>query len=410
MQDSNYSEKRELLFMETKGISKLDLKRRNRKQILLAIRQAGMLARVDIAAQLSLTRAAVTIITNQMITQNILEDLNSPIENRSEPKKKGRKKTMIRINPTYRYVLGAVVNELNVSIGLADINNQPVGNRFFPVTNDSTPEEIISFIVKSCRELMQEHDLTQKQILGLGIGIVPMRWEQLRADVQGNSVTFEKLCYMLEMELSMPVLAESAISLYALAGVDYTDSTTANQVLLYSGQKYHSAAILHNELIGGFGRDTSSIDRIIVNPDGAPCEGLPNGTVHAELTRSALLAKASAIAGETMTIEALNEAYDANDPRFTELMEDIISMIARIVYNLCTSTEVRCATLQCFQLAKTAHIVLQKKLDELTAGQEPIQLRFSSIDGTESYRAGSALAIEKLFFEQGGMLPGETNI
>ena len=65
--------------METKGISKLDLKRRNRKQILLAIRQAGMLARVDIAAQLSLTRAAVTIITTHMIAQNILEDLSTPL-------------------------------------------------------------------------------------------------------------------------------------------------------------------------------------------------------------------------------------------------------------------------------------------------------------------------------------------
>ena len=97
--------------METKGISKLDLKRRNRKQILLAIRQAGMLARVDIAAQLSLTRAAVTIITNQMITQNILEDMNGPLpEDLSAPKKKGRKKTMIRINPTFKYVLGAAIN------------------------------------------------------------------------------------------------------------------------------------------------------------------------------------------------------------------------------------------------------------------------------------------------------------
>ena len=79
--------------MDTKGISKLDLKRRNRKQILLAIRQAGMLARVDIAAQLSLTRAAVTIITNQMIAQNILEDMNSPAaELPNEPKKKAEKR------------------------------------------------------------------------------------------------------------------------------------------------------------------------------------------------------------------------------------------------------------------------------------------------------------------------------
>ena len=76
--------------METKGISKLDLKRRNRKQILLAIRREGMLARVDIAAQLSLTRAAVTIITNQMINQNILEDMNGPLPVKPEEPPKYR--------------------------------------------------------------------------------------------------------------------------------------------------------------------------------------------------------------------------------------------------------------------------------------------------------------------------------
>lgn len=394
--------------METKGISKLDLKRRNRKQILLAIRQAGTLARVDIAAQLSLTRAAVTIITNQMISQLILEDLNSPAENQNEPKKKGRKKTMIRINPTFRYVLGAVVNERNVSIGLSDLNNQPVGHRFLILESDTTPEEIISFIVKSAQELMKERDLTSKQILGLGVGIVPMRWEQLRAEIKDGAVSFDKLCYMLEMELSMPVLAESAISLYALAGIDYTDPSTSNQLLLYSGQKYHSAAVRQNELIGGFGRDTSTVDRLIIKPDGLPCDGLPNGTVHAELTRNALLAKASAIAGKRMTMDDLIEAYESNDPKYAELWAESIDTLARLIYNLCTTTDVTCATLQCFYILKTARDAVQAKLDELTAGQQQIKTRFSSIDGEEAYRAGCALAIEKLFFEQGGMLPGET--
>ena len=49
------------------GISKLDLKRRNRMQILKVVREQGPIPRVDISAILGITRAAVTIITNEMI-------------------------------------------------------------------------------------------------------------------------------------------------------------------------------------------------------------------------------------------------------------------------------------------------------------------------------------------------------
>lgn len=63
------------------GISKLDLKRRNRMQILRVVREQGPISRVDISTALQITRAAVTIITNEMISQHILEEIGEePVE------------------------------------------------------------------------------------------------------------------------------------------------------------------------------------------------------------------------------------------------------------------------------------------------------------------------------------------
>ena len=42
--------------MEYQGISKLDLKRRNRMQILKVIKECGPISRVDIASALEITR------------------------------------------------------------------------------------------------------------------------------------------------------------------------------------------------------------------------------------------------------------------------------------------------------------------------------------------------------------------
>ena len=63
--------------MEQHGISKLDLKRRNRMQVLKILKQRGPTSRIDIAGTLELTRAAVTIITNEMIEQGIIQEIDT---------------------------------------------------------------------------------------------------------------------------------------------------------------------------------------------------------------------------------------------------------------------------------------------------------------------------------------------
>lgn len=395
--------------METKGISKLDLKRRNRKQILLAIRKAGMLARVDIAAQLSLTRAAVTIITNQMITQNILEDMNGPLpEDQNAPKKKGRKKTMIRINPTFKYVLGAAINENDISVGLANLANEPIDRKYQEISEDTAPDEIISFIVSSCRELMKKHSLNTKQMLGLGIGVIPARWEQLRGELKGPIITFEKLVYLLEMELSIPVLADSAINLYALANIDYTNPESANQLMLYSGDAYHSVAVIGQELLGGFLADSDSVSHMIVKVGGTPAEGYPDGSVYAEITRPAMLRKASALKGRKMTADDINAAYAEGDQQIVDLVNQYLDQFCFLMYNSTTGHHVRRVVLHGFKFSDQIYQLLCDKLAVL-GNNRPVVLTSSRIDGENSFLAGSALTIERQFYEMGGMLPGEAN-
>ena len=394
--------------METKGISKLDLKRRNRKQILLAIRQAGMLARVDIAAQLSLTRAAVTIITNQMITQNILEDMNGPLpEDQNAPKKKGRKKTMIRINPTFKYVLGAAINEHDISVGLANLANEPIDHKYLEIGEKTEPDEIISFIVTSCRELMKKHSLSTKQMLGLGIGVIPARWEQLRGELKGPVITFDKLVYLLEMELSIPVLADTAINLYALANIDYTNPESANQLLLYSGQAYNSVPVVGQELLGGFLADSDSVSHMIAEVGGTPCEGYPDGSVYAELTRPAMIRKASALKGKQLTVSDINEAYAAGDKDIVKLVNKYIDQFCLLLYNATTGHHVRRVVMHGFKFSEQIFQLICAKLDVLGSNR-PVKLTYSRIDGENSFLAGSALTIERQFYEMGGMLPGET--
>ena len=96
--------------MEQHGISKLDLKRRNRMQVLKILKQRGPTSRIDIAGTLELTRAAVTIITNEMIEQGIIAEIGE-YKHTTEKAPRGRKKILIDINHHYKFALGVVIEE-----------------------------------------------------------------------------------------------------------------------------------------------------------------------------------------------------------------------------------------------------------------------------------------------------------
>ena len=74
------------------GISKRDLKRINRMQVLRTIWEAGPISRVDLSQQLQITRASITQITNAMIAEGLLMEIGeAPYQNQQDSKlPKGR--------------------------------------------------------------------------------------------------------------------------------------------------------------------------------------------------------------------------------------------------------------------------------------------------------------------------------
>ena len=400
--------------MDTKGISKLDLKRRNRRQILIAIRESGTLARVDIASRLSLTRAAVTIITNQMISQNILEEFNSAKEDPSLPKKKGRKKTLIRINPDYKFVLGAVISEDYVSIGLCNLGGEVLDKIFQPLTENTQQQEIVSFIVQSCKEIMsKKSSLSQKQILGLGVGIVPQRWEQMRAEEDENGVNFPNLSYLLEMELSVPVQCGSAVGLFGIANTDFKQQNPGNQLLIYSGRVYHTAVIISNTLSPEFNKDSRAINRYIIAPGGIAAKGYPDGSVFAELTKPSIIARAAEALGKdaaALTMEDVHAAYRAGSKPVKKLLNSTTDKLALLIYNFAVMHNAKRVILQSFEMIPETEKRMRDTVSKLgKSDAEQIELLISPLDSTHSFLAGSCLAVEKLFFEAGGLQKNEAS-
>ncbi len=404
--------------METKGISKLDLKRRNRKQILRVIRENGPTSRVDIAARLALTRAAVTIITNEMISQGVLVELGeAPID--YEHLQKGRRKILIGINANYKFVLGAMINERNVCVGLSTLDGEILDKDLLNVSDSTDQQDIISFIANSCHKMMKNSNLTSKQVLGLGLGVVPTRWEQMRAEIKDGVLSFSKLRYMMELELNIPVHCANAIGLYALANLDFKNGARQNMVLLYSGAQYNCAVITDNELQKEYEIHTDSIERCIVRKGGRKSEGFPDGSIHAELTPNVLVSRLREIFSEkktpilykacngkvdTMDMKKIKFSYEEDDPGVAAVLHDMLDMLALAIHNLSVAHFSHSIVLQNFSFEDKAKDYLKQALVSLLGEANVPNLVFSIIDTERSFLAGAALAVDKMFFDAGGLV------
>ena len=393
--------------MEAKGISKLDLKRRNRKQILLSIRENGTLARVDIAKRLNLTRAAVTIITNQMISEGILEDLNTVKERENEPKRKGRKKTMIRINPNFRFALGAAVTSDYISIGLSNLEGEVLDKTFLAVDGKIGQQEIVQFILNASNELMAKSSLTPEQVLGLGIGIAPERWKQMHGSQTEDGMDFQKIAYYLEMELGIPVRCENLITLYALANIDHVAQNRMNQLLLCSGEEYHIAFVTDGKADPAANRDSGAVNRFIVTPNGDKASGYPNGSVHAELIRPVLIRKAAAALetdAKKLTFADIEKAYADGNKKIAALLSRTAEKIAQLILNYAVMQRAERVILQDFRLNEAGEKLVRDALKKLSGSDAKTpELVISPLTPEHSFLAGSALAVEALFFESGGL-------
>ncbi len=227
--------------MVANGISKLDLKRQNRRQVIRLLRSNGPTSRIDIARQIAITKAAVTIITNEMIEQGALYEKGEQIP-KGGKLSRGRKKILLDVNPTYKMDMGLVVDGGNLYIGLCTLHGDPVEKHMVSLPSEGTAEDIFQLIEKLYQELLYKNDLTPAQITGLGVCIAPEYREMLGAGEDWSELS-SRLAAFAGLPLTFGDVAQGA----AIAEYDYWQAESEvpySDLLLFRCGKQLSCSIL----------------------------------------------------------------------------------------------------------------------------------------------------------------------
>lgn len=402
------------------GISKLDLKRQNRMQILKILKQKGPTSRIDIAAALELTRAAVTIITNEMIEQGIIMEIGE-FKHVAEKAPRGRKKILIDINHNYKFVVGAALEETFISVGLSTLAGEVLDKRNKALSPTDTADDIFSYTVEAIKEIMEYSCLQHHQMLGIGIGIHPKMYSRLNIPVNNRVPDYSEFTEKCLQYTKLPLIIDNSIKGTAMANIDFQKDRNPerrNIAFLQYDSNFNFVFTNLNDRIVSYDHRTDFVNKIIVKPESdRKCECGRTGCVLSELSPAALISKAEkllsqvqtpylykAVSGNAanLTLDLLTESYKHGDEPIKNMLNEATKLLAILLNNLFFLTDPQRLVLHNFKLDESNFGKLKDKLIEIGAEDLAEKLAPSIIDPRHQFLSGCALAIRELFYTKGG--------
>ena len=126
---------------------------------------AGDLSRTDIADKMGLTRAAVSLIVNDLLESGVVQEA----ESRSAPS--GRPPVILEINPKAGLVGAIDMGATHMSIALADFTARIIHEAEFPFDIKNGPQVCLAEANKNLLKLLSSQNLSLSDLAAVGVGV-----------------------------------------------------------------------------------------------------------------------------------------------------------------------------------------------------------------------------------------------
>ncbi|MGC4939476.1 ROK family transcriptional regulator [Kribbella sp. DT2] len=143
-----------------------DMRRSNRSVILTCIYRQGPLSRYELGRETSLSAASVSNLVGELLEEGIVEEAGS-VESDG-----GRPRVLLRVAPTFGYVVGAEVGETRVRVELFDLAMTVLATVVYPIeTPKPAPELAVKYVLQGLDAVIAQAGVRADRVLGLGVAV-----------------------------------------------------------------------------------------------------------------------------------------------------------------------------------------------------------------------------------------------
>lgn len=332
------------------GINLGNVKTSNRSTILKLLNDCGAMSRKDIALELGLTPATVTLICTDLLSAGILCE-RGEVE---EEKRAGRRKVLIDINYEYRFVLSICIEAASTVISIGDLRGRCRASRSIPTDGAMNPELFLRRVADESKALMWERGLSREEVLGVGVSVPGPVNRSTGVSQHAYRIWNDPVpvAEYLNRDLGFPVIVENNVKAFAEGELIFgTGKEQENLLFIKWGPGVGSAIIIHGRLYDSQNSKTAEIGHCIVEKDGKLCRCGRRGCLEtkvathavAERVRDACTAETMPalyrlMGGDTSQIEAKNitDWIRIKDEGMQRVLDEILEILARTTVNTTT--------------------------------------------------------------------------
>jgi predicted NBD/HSP70 family sugar kinase len=390
-----------------KGLNMENLKKRNRRIILETIEQMGPMSRKDLSTKLNLTPAALTLITTEMLKEDILYEVGEIAE-----KRVGRKKILIDIDYNSRYVIGVNIEKNEAIIALTNLKGDIVKLVEFPKLKRKDHLENYS---EKIYEIIKEKKINIENIVGIGIGIYGyVNPNEGIVSISGEE--FDILEYFRN-RFNLKVVIDNNVRALALSETFFNKELRYFLFVKY-GPGIGSSIVFEKEILYGNNYYAGEIGHIIVNKEGVKCN-ICNKTgclenyvnfekIIAKITESVKAHPDSSLtqifkSNNEITMKNILIAAENSEKFVIDEIKEVASLISKAILNLLTVMDFEKIVFygDIFN-NKLVRDIFVERLEYYDSNFDRDKLEISKNKHFPKNLGGVFLAIKEIFYTNGG--------
>jgi predicted NBD/HSP70 family sugar kinase len=245
------------------------LKSVNRARILECIRRQPT-SRIEISRQTGLTKSAVTMLTNDMISEGLLYELGLS-EKSTTP---GRTSILLDIVADYAYAIGVTLHRRKIGVCISDLKLNCIAKENCETTLFNTPNEAVNWICSAINRISFEANISLSKCIGIGISSPgPLDYT--------NGVILEPphfplfhhypIVEKMKQHFDFPVFLENNSVSLALTNFYVRGKSNRNELFVVIADGIGSALLQDGIVFRGSRGFAGELGHVSVNPKGEYC-------------------------------------------------------------------------------------------------------------------------------------------
>lgn len=303
--------------------------KKNIESILHLLQVNGMMSRKDLAEQMGLSGASLTINVNQLIKEGILNETNEVVESTSV----GRKKQLVTINYDHYYFVGVTIDSNSLQVCLGTMKLEVLQSEVIEMQIMDT-KTIVDYITNTINSLIERQQIAKSLVYGIGLSLIGIVDQNTRTSIKSWGIMEKNanIAEQLEQRTHLNVYVENNVRALALASLYLNYPTKLNSFIFARfGYGIGSAIYLDGKFYEGHTLKAGELGHVYVQS--GQDQVCRCGKVGCLETVASIWSLKDQLNLQTLSPEELLKLYDSGHEKVVHYINQAIQEIAKSLYN-----------------------------------------------------------------------------